>query len=909
MSVVLGNACLQYVIGPDGRNESFGDPASGTDYSRAEPATRIARARLADRWHDAAAASATGGGVHLCFADTDATVSLEVSAHELHLVLTVTDASEQIEELELLNLELELGGQFEDPFAACALALNLRTDVADLPGLNHSLRARCVRRFGIVGASVAIVGCPPAQMRDALKEAITAAPDMPHSPVGGPWAMDAPINRASYLFANPTEANVEEMIGTLKSVGFNQVQVHGGSGTYRFGDCEPNRDLYPRGIDSLKTVIDRLHEEDIYVGMHPYAFFIDKACPWVTPVPDPRLASDATFTLAADLSAGADAVLVQETTAGMSTITGFFERNSVVLRVDSELIIYAGLAQDPPYAFTSCQRGALGTRAASHQAGAAVDHLSECFGLFAPDPDTDLLQEVAAANAEFFNACGFDSLYLDALDGEDVLGGGENSWHYGSKYVWELWRRLERPAAMEYSTFHHHLWCLRSRHGAWDHPTRSHQQFVDQHVASNRANERIFLPSNLGWWGFKTWDPPQVEPTYPDDIEFWCAKALGTDSGLSLQGYDPTCPGHKRLAAIVQAYEQLRHADCVSPATKEQLRQPRAEFALEGAGTDAWALRPVASARHIVQASDAESGTWTVSNPHQTQAPAVRLESLMAAAAFDGPNGADLVSFDRADEFAEPVAAPGVTAKLEPATDGSHAGGRLTATNSNSQRRGAWAKFEKVFDPPLDLAAQQGLGVWVRGDGQGEVLNFQMRSPDHLTRAVGEHYVVVDFTGWRYFELIEHDSDRYADYEWPYAGGYSVYRETVQYDAVASITLWANNLPVNRTITCDLRPIRALPLVTSTLRHPRLSVNDKGVGNQSVTLPFTVDSGGYVELQPDGDCRLYSSTGELVERCQLPGPLPALETGDNALAFTCDRGAAAPPRARVTAFTRGEPLR
>ena len=903
MPIAFENSCLRYVISSEGLNTSFVDLATGTDYCRADPQTRVARAQIEGQWHDVAAAVAEDGQVRLRFADTTATVSLEVTAHQRHLVLTVTAADGQIEELELVNVHLALVGQPGEAFAACALALNLLTNVPELPGLNSRLGASCVRRFGIIGAAVALVGCGQSEMRDVLKEAVVAAPDLPRSTVGGPWAMDADINRSSYLFANPTEENVEEMIGTLKSIGFNQVQVHGGRGTYRFGDCEPNRELYPRGIASIKAVVDRLHEEGIYVGMHPYAFFIDKACPWVTPVPDPRLARDATFTLASDLAAAAAAVPVLETTEKMSTITGFFERNSVTLQVDDELMVYGGLSGDPPYAFTHCQRGALGTEAAAHQGGAKVHHLKECFGLFAPDPETTLLQEVAAANAQFFNACGFDTLYLDALDGEDILGGSESSWHYGSQYVWELWRRLERPAAFEYSTFHHHLWYLRSRHGAWDHPTRSHKQFIDQHVAGNRGNDRIFLPSNLGWWGFKTWDPPQVEPTYPDDIEYWCAKALGTDSGLSLQGYDPGLPGHQRLAAIVRQYEELRHADYFPEAVKARLRQPGAEFTLEQTGADQWAVRPVARAAHTVQGEEGWSTGWTVGNPHPAQAPTVRIEALMTAGPYDGPDSVGLVHFDQRDEFGAGLSAEGISAGLEPVTDGEITCGCLTASNSGDRRRGSWARFEKVFDPPLDLSEHQGLGVWVHGDGKGEVLNFQMGSPDHISRAVGEHYVTVDFVGWRYFELIEHDADRYADYAWPYAGGYSVYRELVHYDVVESLTIWCNNLPPQDTITCNLRPVQALPLMEARLIEPRLDIN-----GESITLPVNVESGSYVEVGAAGDCRLYNAAGELVEDRQLAGTVPVLPSGESVLRLAFEGASAVPLRARVTVATRGAPL-
>ena len=57
-----------------------------------------------------------------------------------------------------------------------------------------------------------------------------------------------------------------------------------------------------------------------------------------------------------------------------------------------------------------------------------MQHLKECFGLFVPDADSTLLSDVAAKTADLFNLGGFDMIYLDALDGEDILGGGENGW-------------------------------------------------------------------------------------------------------------------------------------------------------------------------------------------------------------------------------------------------------------------------------------------------------------------------------------------------------------------------------------------------------------------------------------------------------------------------------------------------
>ncbi|MFQ6096886.1 MAG: hypothetical protein ACE5O2_04105 [Armatimonadota bacterium] len=901
------NAYVKYVVGADGKNLRFVDKRDAKDYCQTEPPAPIARVTMAGETHEASAATYANGRLRITFGDSEAAAVLAVRRRRHYFLFEVLRVEgEDVESLEFAVLHTTLKAAPDEPFALCALALNLKTNVRPLPQPLSKVSALCYSRFGIEGAAVALIGCPRTALRDVLKEVVTQARDLPKSPIGGPWAMDADINRASYLFITPSEANVDEVIRTVESVGFNQVEIHGGRGTYRFGDCQPNRKLYPNGVAGIKATIAKLHDAGIYVGMHPYAFFIDKTCPWVTPVPDKRLAKDATFTLAEELAADATTVPVVESTRDMSNITGFFVRNSVTLHVDDELITYKDVSKQPPYAFTNCTRGAYGTRAARHAAGAKVHHLKECFGLFVPDPETSLFDEVAAKNAEFFNECDFDTIYLDALDGSDVLGGRENAWHYGSKYVWELWKRLKKPAAMEYSTFHHHLWVLRSRHGAWDHSTRCHKHFIDVHVRANKNNERMFLPSNLGWWAFKPWQPPQVERTFPDDIEYWCAKALGTDSGLSLQGYNPALPEHQRLAAIVRQYEELRHAKYFPEHIKEKLRAPGEEFTLTRGADGKWAFAPVQYARHKVSHIDGWSNVWQTHNKFARQPAGIRIEALMAAGPYEAEGNVTLASFTDPEEFPSRAAAPGITARLqlvqpEAGAEPGHA--RITASSTASARRGAWARMGKTFSPILDLRKHQALGVWVRGDGNGELLNFQIESPDHISRAKGEHYVLVDFQGWRYFELIEPDAGDFAKYSWPYGGLYSIYREFVRYNAVESLTLWCNNLPPNDTATCELRPVKALPLVNTKLINPSLTV-----GENTVTFPTEIESGSWLEFRSMSDCRLYGPQGQLIREVIPQGQPPVLERGDNPVRFTCEAPAGVSARANVTLITHGEPL-
>jgi hypothetical protein len=905
---------LRYAVSADGTGLHFIDKHSGAEYCSREPATPWLSLRQGGRTYGASAVERTGDRVRVTFGAAGLEVVLRITSRPRYFILEVVSASaEDAEALTFADMRLTLKGTLEEAFSGCALALNLQTNVPELPGPNGRLRALCYPRFGMVGARVAIVGAPTGELRGVLQEVVADAPELPHSPLGGPWALDAPINRGSYLFnfGDLSEKTVGQWVELAKRLGMNQIDFHGG-GSFRFGDIRPNPQTYPEGTASLKAVIDKLHEADIAAGLHTYAFFLDKRSKWVSPVPDPRLGKDATFTLAEDLTADATAVPVAESTERMSTTTGFFVMNSVTLQIDDELITYSEIDKQPPYAFTQCQRGAWGTKAAPHDRGAKVHHLKEMFGLFVPDGDSTLFTEVAARTAEVFNECGFDMMYLDALDGEGILGGGEAGWHYGSKFVFEIWKHLERPALMEMSTFHHHLWYVRSRYVAWDHPNRGYKDFVDIHCAANRESARMFLPGHLGWWAVKTWNGSKVEPTYADDIEYLCCKCLATDAGFSLMGVDPgtirDTPVFQRLGAITRRYEALRHEGRVPESIKAVLARPGQAFTLcdqEGGG---YQFRPVAYAKQTVDGLGEGRNTWEIRNAYGRQPVQLRIEALMSVAPYDSSEGVEVADLSRPAEFTERSAAPGVRIDLQRSTAAVKAGdasGCLTGSHNRARRAGTWASVGKHFAAPRDLSKQQALGVWIHGDGQGEVLNFQLRCPAHIVAGVGEHYVPVDFEGWRYFELVEPEGDRCDEFIWPYSGSaYLLYRELVDYRQVSAIRVWYNNLPPGKTATCYLSPVRALPARRVELHNPAVSVN-----GATILFPVTMASGSYLELRSGGECKLYGAKGELLADVKPRGEIPFLNEGANRIEFRCDPLADVSPRARVCIISEGKPLR
>ena len=170
----------------------------------------------------------------------------------------------------------------------------------------------------------------------------------------------------------------------------------------------------------------------------------------------------------------------------------------------------------------------------------------------------------------------------------------------------------------------------------------------------------------------------------------------------------------------------------------------------------------------------------------------------MSVAPYDSPEAALVEDFADPAAFALRKSADSVQAGLERVTDPVQVGeasGRFTASNARDTATGSWAQIGRAAAPPMNLANKPALGVWVHGDNSGALLNLQVLSAAHTgAGGTGDHYITLDFAGWRYFALVEFESERISGL----AGRrqrYSIYREHVEFAAVESFSLWYNNLP------------------------------------------------------------------------------------------------------------------
>jgi hypothetical protein len=165
--------------------------------------------------------------------------------------------------------------------------------------------------------------------------------------------------------------------------------------------------------------------------------------------------------------------------------------------------------------------------------------------------------------------------------------------------------------------------------------------------------------------------------------------------------------------------------------------------------------------------------------------------------------------------------------------------------------------------------------------------------------------VDVNFTGWRYYELLlrERDAQRHQDYVWPYGGACEVGRSPLLRNRVGSFSIYYNDLPSNEEVKCFLGPVKALPVVKVQISNPTVVI-----GGQRIVFPVTIESGQFIEYEGPADCRWHDERGAIIQQITPQGDGPELASGENPVSFTGTEPAGHNTRVQVTVITQGQPL-
>jgi len=227
---------------------------------------------------------------------------------------------------------------------------------------------------------------------------------------------------------------------------------------------------------------------------------------------------------------------------------------------------------------------------------------------------------------------------------------------------------------------------------------------------------------------------------------------------------------------------------------------------------------------------------------------------------------------------------------------------RLSAVNSGTSATGAWACAAREFRPYLSIGDRRVVAFWVKGDGSGALLNVQVMTPREYGLCRSEHYVTLDFTGWRYMEMPfrETDAETFCDHAWPYSGGYAeVFHRVIRPNAVSAVSLYLNEVPPGGRAEACVGEVRLVPMRDAGCLKPSVAVNGR-----TFSVPFALRSGEFAEWG-GGFWTHFDRFRTPLARLPASGD-PPFAAGTNELSFAAEPlTPGAWPRVEITTFAFG----
>ena len=746
------------------------------------------------------------------------------------------------------------------------------------------------------------VGLAAGRRADLIRalQAMTVAAGVPHSVAGGAWALESEQCKGSYLNANVTAETVDDWIAVAQLGGFDTIHFREKWYACR-GHYPVNTNCWPNGLADMKRAVEKIHAAGLRAGLHTLTGCIDPRDPWITPRCSPDLMAWATYTLAEPLAADAKELVVAERPIDRHDVVFTYHGNGNAIRIGEEIVQYTGVRREPPYGFTGLKRGAFGTIAGAHAKGEQADYLQQRYLAFYPKPDSQLARDLAAAIGRVYRTCRFDQIYCDGTEGMMTRYGMAKMRHL----ILAECTADGRPCLNEDSMAGSlpAVWWFHSRVGAWDSTYWSPKRFHDLHIAQRTryVRERDMRELQMGWWRPGLWSIHH-RPHCADDMEYYAGKNTALDASMSIVANQPGQPMNysmTRQMAILGWYERFRRAGAFADGVAARLGVPRAEYRLRQDADGVWRMAPIVSAEHCVHSRPAAE--WQATFAEKPVEGFLRIEALYAGEPYDSPKALPMMT--AADVPGMVLTnATGVTGTVTAADDPQRGKViRFSAANAGRSAVGAWACAAREFRPYANTGGRRVVAFWVKGDGSGALLNVQVKSPREYGQAHSEHYVTLDFTGWRYMEMPfrETDAARYLDHRWPYGTYSDIFHRVIRDNAVSDVKLYLNDVPAGGRAEVCVSEVRLVPLRDAGCRTPAVTVNGK-----TFTAPFTLTSGEFAEYG-GGHWTHLDKTRLPMARYAAAEPLP-LSAGVNRLSFAAGEVTpGAEPRAMVTVFAAG----
>ncbi|HVI45122.1 MAG TPA: hypothetical protein VM802_09630 [Chitinophaga sp.] len=491
---------------------------------------------------------------------------------------------------------------------------------------------------GVIGSKIALFGVANADVLPTISQ-IELKEGLPHPLLDGEWGKQAIHASESYLIMDFGTGNLSEAIVATKQAGLRY--LYHGDPFDNWGQFKLHAKEFPENRASMKQCVETAKAQGVRLGVHTLSNFITTNDPYVTPVPDSRLARVGYSRLSAAIDANAKEIGIED-----PVFFNQFQNNTLKsVVVGNEIIRYGAVSASAPWKLLDCQRGAFGTHAAAHlqddSIGKLMDHPYKVFLT-----NYALQEEMAKTIARLFNETGLMQISFDGLEGCWSSGMGQYARQLFTKTWYDnLTPELKGKVINDASLPGHYFWHIYTRMN-WGEPW--YAGFRESQLQLRLKNQQFFrrnlMPSMLGWFSLRP-------GTTPEDIEWMLALGAGYNAGFGLATSLETLRKHglkDEVLGLIKTWEQARMKNIFSEAQKAQMRSLKHEFHLEMTGNNAYKLTPVYNAyfkhtQQMKQPGEPVFSTFTFNNPAAAQ-PVSFIITLAAGKEFDPDVTFDQVS-------------------------------------------------------------------------------------------------------------------------------------------------------------------------------------------------------------------------------------------------------------------------
>jgi len=467
---------------------------------------------------------------------------------------------------------------------------------------------------GVVGSKITLFCCPSYESLKTI-ETIEVAEGLPHPVIDGRWGKVSPGASAAYLIMNFGEENLDSALNLTKQAGLRYLYHPDPFDTWGHFDLKATQ--FPEGTKSMKRCVDRAREQGVMLGVHVLSNFITTNDPYVTPVPDTRLAKAGSSQLAADIDSIQTGIRV-ESPAFFCHTTNDNLKSAVI---GEEIIRYGSVEETESVKLLDCQRGVFGTRKQAHAKGDTIAKLADhAYKVFLTNPELSI--EVATNLANLFNETGLRQISFDGLEGNRSTGMG----NYGEILFTNTWythldESIKKHFIADASRTSHYFWHIYSRMN-WGEPWYAgfRESQTDYRLHNQAYFKRNLMPGMLGW--FKMTSETSVE-----DIEWMLARSVAFDAGYAFCTNFHVVEENGQSDIILKMlgeWERARMAKAFSPDQKKLMEDIANEFHLEQTGANSWDLYRIHSFKFIHENREHQPGehgssTFAFTNPEEQQ--------------------------------------------------------------------------------------------------------------------------------------------------------------------------------------------------------------------------------------------------------------------------------------------------